>query len=84
MAQVVGFITSSTGGEQQDVLAAVRALPGVADVVPLAPGTTVPELARLQMAMLQDDADATETASRIRALPGILAADLPADRGLPW
>jgi hypothetical protein len=69
--------------EQEDVLDQVANLPGVRRAERLLPGSPLPDLARLGVATVEDDADPRAVAALIAALPDVEYADVPPDRGLP-
>jgi hypothetical protein len=84
---VVAFTIAPTVAQEAEdaVLAAVGFVDGVARVERVSPGSTIPEIRRMGVAILSQDLGAPPSevvTQRIRALPGIESAEVAPDRGL--
>jgi hypothetical protein len=60
----------------------LEAVPGIVAVRPLAPQSLVPQVQRMWIADIADNADLQHVATLLRALPDVESASAPAPRGL--
>ncbi len=83
MQQVVFTVRPSTTAERQHLLLQqLGSWPEIAHVSPLLPEATDPAIQRMCYAYLADHANAVEVVERLRAVPEVESADLPAQRRL--
>jgi NADPH-dependent ferric siderophore reductase len=83
MRSIMFNVRPEVKGEQQtSLLADVTALPGIRKALALRPNSKNASVSRMCYAEVADDADVNELVQKIRVLPEVETANLPAERHL--